>query len=250
LFANASKRRYRKAIIVLAMVAVALPLLGWWHHVPSDVSVTDVKFIRLILSDNGYEDLPRVAAASFKEEISVITAVQNAVLAHAPINIGLSMKKPREPEYLYKARKGLCYDRSRVIEKTLTLMGFETRHVAIFSTAKTGSALTSLLGPDTPSHAVSEVRTSKGWLVIDPNARWIALTGDGVPMSTGELAVTAPAGGTQTWTPQNRSRINSIFSEPFTYLIGLYSRHGQFYPPYTPVPDVNYGQLLQNLSRI
>jgi len=25
------------------------------------------------------------------------------------------------------------------------------------------------------------------------------------------------------------------------------SRHGGFFAPYTPVPDVNYGQLLQNI---
>ena len=67
--------------------------------------------------------------------------IQDAVLAHAPIDAGFSLNQPREPEYLDKARKGLCYDRSRAIEKTLTLMGFEVRHAAIYSTAKTGSAL-------------------------------------------------------------------------------------------------------------
>ena len=248
-FANASKRHRSKAFISLTLVSIAIPLFAWWNHVPTEVSERDVKYIRLILSENGHDDLWRTEAASFKDEISIIMGVQDAVLAQAPIDAGLSLNKPREPEYLYKARKGLCYDRSRTIEKTLTLMGFEVRHVAIYSTAKTGSALKSLLTPGTPSHAVSEVRTSRGWLAIDPNARWIALTADDVPVSTSELAETASVGEKQTWTSNNQSQMNKIFSKPFTYLIGLYSRHGRFYPPYTFVPDVNYNQLLQNLSR-
>ena len=241
------RRRHRTRLVVTASLVLAVALFGWWNHVPGNVSGEDVRFIGLILSENGHEGLLRAEAASFADEISIISAVQDAVLAHAPENVGLSMDAPREPEYLYRARKGLRYDRSRVIEKTLTHMGFETRHVAIYSTAKTGSAMESLLTPGNPSHAVSEVRTRKGWLVIDSNGRWLALTEGGTPMSTRELLAAATGRGDErAWTQRNRSPMNPIFSEPYTYVIGLYSRHGRFYPPYTPMPDVNIGQLLQN----
>jgi len=38
-----------------------------------------------------------------------------------------------------------------------------------------------------------------------------------------------------------------IYAKPFTFVYGLYSRHGYFYPPYNVIPDVNYGELLQNV---
>jgi len=117
-------------------------------------------------------------------------------------------------------------------------------------TAKTGSALMSLLTPGTSSHAVSEVRTRRGWLTIDSNSRWIALTEDDVPLSTGDLAAMTVAGEEPIWTSHNQSPMDPIFSQSFTHLVGLYSRHGRFYPPYTPMPDVNFGQLLHNLSRV
>jgi hypothetical protein len=41
--------------------------------------------------------------------------------------------------------------------------------------------------------------------------------------------------------------INPIFRSDFTYVIGLFSRHGRFYPPFTPIPDVNWRQIVYNL---
>jgi hypothetical protein len=43
-----------------------------------------------------------------------------------------------------------------------------------------------------------------------------------------------------------RSGLPEIYGAPFTYVYGL-SRHGRFYPPYNAVPDVNWGELAQNL---
>ena len=42
--------------------------------------------------------------------------------------------------------------------------------------------------------------------------------------------------------------MSPILGRPFTYLFGLYSRHGRFYPPYTPVPDLDWGQLGYNFG--
>jgi hypothetical protein len=38
-----------------------------------------------------------------------------------------------------------------------------------------------------------------------------------------------------------------IYTEPFTFVYGLYSRHGKFYPPYNFIPDVHYGEFIQNI---
>ena len=34
------------------------------------------------------------------------------------------------------------------------------------------------------------------------------------------------------------------FTVPFTFVFGLYSRHGQYFPPFMPFPDVNWRDLV------
>lgn len=171
-------------------------------------------------------------------------AVQDAVLTIAPRNEGLALSQLREPKDLFLARSGLCFDRSRSIEKILTYLGMEVRHVAIYATTER-STLAAILTPENASHAVSEVLTERGWLLIDSNARWIGLDADRKPVSVAGLRSRANrAGG---WAIDSKKPINRIFVEDHTYIYGLYSRHGRFYPPFTPFPDVNYRQLLGNI---
>ena len=88
---------------------------------------------------------------------------------------------------LVEAGKGLSYNRSRAIETILRLYGLEKRHVAIYSTAETGSAIRSLLTPGIDSHAISEVRTLNGWMAVDSNAPWIGPTADGEIVETSDM---------------------------------------------------------------
>jgi hypothetical protein len=140
--------------------------------------------------------------------------------------------------------QGICFDRSRVIEKILTGLGFETRHLAIYSTRDYGR-LRALLTPGISSHALTEVKTGKGWMAVDSNARWIGLDAADSVYSVEDIQGRDPFA--ITWAPKVREPISwALINEPFTYVIGLFSRHGGFFPPYTPVPDVNYAQLLLN----
>ncbi len=163
----------------------------------------------------------------------------------APRNICIPFDTTREPGDLLVQKKGLCFDRSRAIEKIFVSFGLETRHAAVYSVAQTGSKLVSLLTPGVSSHAVSEMKTAKGWMVIDPNVRWIGLTEDGVAMSLKDLQSLDQAA--VRWSSRNRAEMNWIFGKEFTYVIGLYSRHGRFFPPYSPVLDYNIRHLLTGL---
>ena len=93
----------------------------------------------------------------------------------------------REPKDVFEAKAGLCYDRSRVIEKILNFYGFKTRHVAIYSTVSSPFALLSLVTPGINSHAVTEVKTSKGWLVVDSNELFLSVGKDNEPISIEEI---------------------------------------------------------------
>lgn len=170
---------------------------------------------------------------SFDGQVAFIKAVQDRVLDAAPDDRGIPTGEPRELTDVLKAKHGLCFDRSRAIETVLRAHGFEARHIAIYSTAETGSALRSLVTPGTPSHALTEVKTERGWLLVDPNQRWIGLTTDGDLASLDDLSG-------KKW----RTPAPDILKRPFVYVRGLYSRHGGFYRPYNPIPDVSWPELV------
>lgn len=186
---------------------------------------------------------PASIAAPFKtydEEIKAIQLVQQSILKLAPLNEGIPLGRPREPATLIEAGKGLCYDRSRVIEKSLRLLGFAARHISIYSTTDV-SALEALITPGTSSHAVTEVLTSRGWLVVDSNSPWLSLTSEGVPVSMSVIKNSVGAAIPISWQQEPPS---DIYKKPFVYVCGLYSRHGRFYPPFDAFPDVNYSEML------
>jgi len=188
--------------------------------------------------------MPPGPQRSYQDEIDFIEGVQRAVLNVAPRNEGLPTGGPREPRDLFEARKGLCFDRSRVIEKILRYAALETRHISLFSTRETGSAMRSLVTPGVASHAVTEVRTKRGWLVVDSNDPWVSLDVTTHPIPMSGIKSSADRREPLAW---SKPLPNEIYEQPFTFVYGLYSRHGEFYPPYDFIPDVNYAEFAQNV---
>ncbi|MDH3256227.1 MAG: transglutaminase domain-containing protein [Nitrospinota bacterium] len=191
------------------------------------------------------EDIPAIPAnRTYENEIDIIIQIQNSVLSKAAHKNALPLGAKREPKDLFTAKAGLCYDRSRVIEKILRSIGFKTRHVSIYSTKQTHSSIKSLLTPGVASHAVTEVLTQKGWLVVDSNHRWVSMDSKNNPISMAQIRLSAAGAADIAW---NQIPPNKKYMNPFIYVYGLYSRHGQFYPPYNFIPDVNYRELVSNI---
>jgi hypothetical protein len=232
----------KRAVLSSAIALAGLVSLLEWHAVDNSVSDQDREYIPKYLV--GVPAMPPEPERGYQDEIDFIERVQRAVLNVAPLNEGLPPGSSREPRDLFEARRGLCFDRSRVIEKILRYEAFETRHIALFSTEATGSAMRSLLTPGVASHAVTEVRTTRGWLVVDSNDPWVSLdiTSNPIPMSS--IKSSAYRREHLAW---SRPLPNAIYQQPFTFVYGLYSRHGEFYPPYDFIPDVNYRELVQNV---
>jgi hypothetical protein len=214
-----------------------------YSNVSTKLTAADRKYADLIMRESGYGGKygENSQIENFEDQIRAIAAVQDAVLKTAPTDEGIPLGKQRELADLHQYRHGLCYDRSRAIEKILSWLGFQTRHVSVYSTAKI-SPLVALFVPQNPSHAVTEVLTQKGWMLVDSNARWMGLDVQRNPISLSRVRETTA------WAPESSDRINSIFKEPFIAIRGLYSRHGRFYPPFVPIPDFNAGQLLSNIT--
>jgi Transglutaminase-like superfamily len=173
-----------EALAVLSVCFVLFVVLRL-HEVDNSVTEEDKRYIaKFLRSEKAGAPSGKM---SYEEEIDYIVRVQKAVLGTAAGQAGIPFDKPREPKQLYRAKSGLCYDRSRAIEKILRAAGFETRHISIFSTHKTDSALKSLITPGVASHAVTEVLTSNGWLVVDSNHLWVSLDQQGSPVSIEQL---------------------------------------------------------------
>lgn len=239
------RRRVPASRVIGFVVAISVLLVALvvWQDVPTDLTEADRHYAALILGEAGYgagfQDGQK--PEDFEAQIRAIAATQDAVLRAAPKDEEIPLGRQREPQDLYELKKGLCYDRSRSIEKILTWLGFETRHVAVYSTNEM-NAVKALLTPQVPSHAVSEVLTAKGWMLVDSTARWIGLDTQRNPVSLEHVRET------KSWAPESSAPIHAIFTASFVGIRGLYSRHGYFYAPFTRVPDFNVGQLLSNVS--
>jgi hypothetical protein len=233
-------RKNTKVFILLFVVIAGVAVVLFYHEVDNSITAEDKIYIIKYLKNEYMSDVQK--KRSYEQELELITRVQKAVLKIARGRFPIPFNSEREPKDLYVSKTGLCYDKSRVIEKILKYLGFETRHISIFSIHKTGSGLKSLLTPQVRSHAVSEVLTSRGWLVVESNSVWIALDKKKEPVSIREMH-TDEGKCTTVW---RNNKMSDIYKNQFIFVYGLYSRHGRFYPPYNFIPDVNYKELMQS----
>jgi len=201
-----------------ASLVLMLSSLLYINAVDNDLTEEDLISIPLYLAD--IDPLP--ADADYEQELAYIQAVQHAVLDIASGNTGVPEGRRREPMQLYLSGSGLCYDRSRVMEKILHYAGFQTRHVFIIALEQDATPWSSFLSADVMSHAVTEVLTQKSWMVIDSNTNWVALASNRTPVSIRKIHAYAKNTARIQW---DRTPPNDIYNEPFTYLYGLHSRH-------------------------
>ena len=232
---------------------ILLLIFVFVYGVDKDITEEDTQALKTMMTQAGYSENIISKNRNFSEEIKDIRHIQDAVLTASPQLLKIPLGQTREPADLLAIGHGQCSDRARSIEKGLTLAGFETRFASIFSRHKEFTPPATLAidsGYDLRSHAVIEVLTEKGWLFVDTNARWISLDENGNPVSLKELQEKENKTGLK-WDKQNVGDLYWIFKGPFSVTYGIYSRHGQFYPPYTPyVPDINWGEfIIENLKR-
>ena len=170
---------------------------------------------------------------TYSQELDLIRSVQTSVWAKSPFGVGIAKYEDREPPALLKAGQGSCFDISRTYDKAFNYLGFESRHVyLLFRSDRT--FLSALLHYRQPSHAVTEVKTSKGWLFVDSNSPWIAITRNGDPVGADDV-----------W-----KRIDEFdkpppyLREPWWAIRGMYSRKGTLYKPFFPFPQLNWPDFL------
>ena len=209
------------------------------HNVPTHLTPADKAALDIILQT---VDFPSEVTA--RNELSLIRDIQTAVFTYDRRK-KIPHGQPREPQDYLAHGGGLCYDRSRTLEKALRYQGFSVRHVSIYANPDNVSFLRILLQKGTPSHALTEVKTRLGWLALDPDVAWVAADDTGEVYAVREIS--SPA--VRDALPQSLSlHIRRLYTEEKIVVYGLYSRHGKFYPPYNFIPDYNLRELMYNFG--
>jgi len=224
---------------ILTVLLLLLVLMLGYSEVDNSITLEDKDFIVNKFIDLKVEN---PYTKGYDQQIELIQLIQSSVFRVAPGMSGIAKRASREPKDLYLNKTGLCFDRSRVIEKILRYHGFKTRHIALYSTQETQSIVRSLVTPGIASHAFTEVYTSKGWLVVDSNSEWISLDRTNNPISIEEIRDKK-----KSVISRLKNELPSfIYRDAFFIIYGLYSRHGMYYPPYNIIPDINYYEFVDN----
>ncbi|MGE4313558.1 MAG: transglutaminase domain-containing protein [Pseudobdellovibrionaceae bacterium] len=238
-----------KIILSFCAVLIGLAVIIYLSQIPTGITPTDKAALETIYTTSGYPHLiDNKAPAEFTEQIAQIREVQKAVLQISPTLQKIPVNAPREPEDLLKAGHGQCSDRARSILKGLELLGYRARFAAIFSFDQTHMPPEQLARQidDVRSHALIEVLTAKGWLFVDTNEPWVSLDENGNPVSLQQWQDVSDRTHFK-WSASNEGQIYWLMkSSDLMVIYGLYSRHGLFYPPFTPyIPDINWRELVQ-----
>ena len=241
----------KKKLILLIALSISILTILYYHSVDKTLTKDDYEYIpKYLINVNQISK-----ESTYKEELDFISSVQRSTIDIVSRAGSIPINQQREPKELYLAKVGGCADRSRLIEKILIYNGFKTRHFSMYSTEKTNSSIKSLITPKIKSHAASEVLTKKGWLVIDSNFPWIALDVNNNPLSIKKIQQSVDNSVDIDWKKSPLDVVQqrfekgyelTIYTKPFVAVYGIYSRHGRFYPPYNLIPDINYGELIQN----
>jgi hypothetical protein len=174
---------------------------------------------------------------TYDDEIKEIRDAQTLIFSKIAISEnGIPEFKNREPLDLIKVGAGLCFDRSRMLDKVYQYLGYETRHVyLLFFDNK--NPLIAMLTYRQPSHAVTEVKTSRGWVMVDSLEPFVAIGKNAEPLLADRL-----------W-EQGLNGLPKYFEVRYFAVRGMYSRKGFFYSPWLPFPEFNWGDFLTWLTK-
>lgn len=211
------------SFVIIFIMSVTLILICLFTNVSKNITPRDVIAMKILHLN------PPDKPLTYDEEIALIQNIQLKVFKLAPMGLGIPPFQSREPMDLIRHRQGQCYDRSRMLDKALAYVGFETRHVyLLFKQNK--NFICAILTKSHSSHAVTEVKTKKGWLFVDSNTAWIALDQNKNPVNADDV-----------WKKKRElENIPWYLESPWWAIRGMYSRTGQFYPPYFPFPAFHW----------
>lgn len=232
-----TKNIFKRVVFTLLIILFSTT---WYHNVSKKITSEDKIQIESLLNFQN-EDVSKIND-NFENQITFIKKIQSIVIdSISPSQTGIPLGRNREPINVIQYGQGQCFDRSRLIEKILIHYGFKIRHLSIYKMEESTKLLKTLLSTGTPSHATVEVKTLKGWMIVDSNTKWLSLDKNSLPMNFKNL-------NPDKFHQQPDVILLPFYSNNSLGIYGLYSRHGHFYPPYNRIPDFNFRELFYNLN--
>jgi len=222
------KKGFRWLLTAILLMGLSFVLLASYTNVPTKPSTEDQAIFESLglVKDLGL-------GLGFTDQISLIQKIQASVFIKAPLGEGIPDYQSREPTDLMKFGQGLCYDRSRTFDKAFNFVGLESRHVYILYKQNL-PFWRAIFTYQQPSHAVTEVKTSKGWMLVDSNNKWIAITREGEPVNADDV-----------WKRYSEfENPPPYLKDPWWAIRGMYSRKGQLYGAGIPFPEFNWPDFL------
>jgi hypothetical protein len=206
-----------------ALLLITLSGLIYVKNVPVNLSATDIESFESMGFSKSTQNL------TFEQEIALIRLGQEKIFKLAPLGEPIPEYQAREIADLLEYGSGLCYDRSRSFDQLFSYLGFETRHVFILF-KEDRSFFSALFRKKQGTHAVTEVKTSRGWMYVDNNSPWIAITRSGEVVNADDV-----------WKRFDEfDNPPPYLNQPWWAIRGLYTRGGRKYPPYIPFPEMSW----------
>jgi len=177
----------------------------------------------------------------FTNQVKIIKKIINLVINSTPPEgsetIYIQNRQPRTAQNVVEAKSTICYDRSWLIETLAEKQGYPARRVFLLANENSNSKPW-IFSRNAISHAMSEIYTEKGWVLVENQEIWCGVINE-TAVSVADIF-------------QNKKILeqiplknkNHILYKNFIYYRGLYSRHGQLFEPYVPLPEVRWKDLL------
>tara|TARA_B100000575_G_C23043734_1_gene600730 strand:- start:131 stop:823 length:693 start_codon:yes stop_codon:yes gene_type:complete len=203
-------------------------------NVRKNITKDDIKVIKMLKVDNYCKEI-----TDYQSELNCIKNIQIAQKKLVDSEDCRIKTINPEPLEMINENTGCCFDRARLIEKSLDFYGIKSRRVFLIQKNKYG--IFTIFIPKVGSHAVTEAKTSKGWIGIETvNDLFILTDNNNMPLTFKEAIK-------KEYNFPKSEDLDNLYNKDLLALIGVYSRHGKFYKPYLPFPEINFVNFFSNL---
>lgn len=231
------KITFRSVLLVLIGIAVVgfAVVAGLMAFNGVDTSVTQED--REVIATFGVGEQCE-SAEGFEAELECVESVQQAVFEQFPDTSCEFQRGETEHTASAVAERGYgcCYDRATLIEQTLRDYGFEVRRVGLWERQ---SMPLNYLKPGINSHALSEVKTERGWMAVESLDPIVGIDEEGEIYDVADIREGLQSGEVDDNTFGTEIP-STFFNGEYVYGRGVYSRHGYFFEPHIPVPEVSW----------
>lgn len=202
-------------------------------NVTKRLSSNDIEAIKMLKVDDDCKN-----PNDFESQINCIKSIQlsqSKLVKSQKCRTGFLNVEPLD---FVNTNFGCCFDRSRIIEKSLEYYKIETRKIFLIDISK---GYLSLFKPEADTHAVVEAKTEHGWIGIETvQPLFILLDEFNKPLSF-KNALKAK------YNFPKSTYDDFYYRDKIMSIIGLYSRNGMFHKPYFPFFEINIIDFFSNL---